>query len=107
LRAAADHPSPGDNPPLDRPCGDLSWEQDWPCLLPDLWRDVECVWNRENLVCLLAAGAASWLVHDTLDDDVEDYTARHPNRWGEGQEFFSALGNPGHHFAAIAAMYMI
>ncbi|MBI3462257.1 MAG: phosphatase PAP2 family protein [Planctomycetes bacterium] len=66
---------------------------------------MESLCTRENLIILLAAGGASWAVHDSLDDDVADNTRRHPHRWGDIQNVIAGIGNPPHHLAAIAALY--
>jgi membrane-associated phospholipid phosphatase len=87
----------------DRPA--LSVDRDLDTLACDFWHDVESVWTCENALFLLAAGAASLVAHESIDDDVAEWTGRHPNRWGKGQEFFSAIGNPGHHFTAIGMLY--
>jgi hypothetical protein len=78
---------------------------DWDRLPAEFFADVHSAYRHENLWLLLAAGGASYAIHKTVDDDVEDFYNEHPNRWGKGQEFFAAIGNPGHHFAAIASMY--
>ncbi len=83
----------------------LSFADDWDRLPAEFFADVHSAYRHENLWLLLAAGGASFAIHKTVDDDVEDFYNEHPNRWDKGQEFFAAIGNPGHHFAAIAGMY--
>jgi membrane-associated phospholipid phosphatase len=84
----------------------ITCQDDWDNLVPEFCRDVDAVLSCHNLGVLLAAGGVSYLVHETLDDDVADSFERHPNRWGKGQEFFAAIGNPSHHFAAIGGLYL-
>ena len=84
---------------------ELSLRNDWHCLRSDLWQDLDSLWTRDNVLVLLAAGGASWAIHETLDDDVADNTGRHPHRWGDIQNVIAGIGNPPHHFAAIAGLY--
>jgi len=86
-------------------CSPLNFHDDWDTLPSEFFGDLECAFNDRNLCVLLIAGGASYLVHETLDDEVEEGFHNHRNRWGKGQEFFAAIGNPGHHFAAIGGMY--
>jgi hypothetical protein len=79
---------------------------DWNCLLPELCHDVDALLNCHDLGVLLAAGGVSFLLHETVDDEVAESYERHPNRWGKSQDFFAAIGNPAHHFAAIGAIYL-
>ncbi len=83
----------------------LSLTDDWDRLPAEFFADVHSAYRCENMLLLLAAGGASYAIHKTVDDDVEDFYNEHPNRWDKGQEFFAAIGNPGHHFAAVAGMY--
>jgi membrane-associated phospholipid phosphatase len=78
---------------------------DWHNLPCDWLTDFYDVGTNKNLLILLAAGGASFAVHETLDDDVAEWTGRSENRWGKIQDVFGAIGNPGHHFIAIAGLY--
>ena len=72
---------------------------------PSLCRDVRETANWHNGLLLLAGGGASLAVRETLDDEVSDDTAGHPNRWGRGTDVLGAIGNPAHHLAATAVLY--
>ena len=87
-------------------CTPFSFEDDWNALPSEFCDDLESAFSDRNLCVLLVAGGVSYVVHETLDDDVERGFHNHRNRWGEGQEFFAAIGNPGHQFAAIGGMYL-
>lgn len=87
-------------------CTPLNFDDDWNSLPSEFCDDLESAFNNRNLCVLLVAGGASYLVHETIDDDVERGFHNHRNRWGKGQEIFAAIGNPGHHFAAIGGMYL-
>jgi hypothetical protein len=87
-------------------CSSLNFHDDWEALPSEFCNDLECAFNDRNLCVLLIAGGFSYLVHETLDDEVEEGFHNHRNRWGDGQEFFAAIGNPGHHFAVIGGMYL-
>jgi hypothetical protein len=54
---------------------------------------------------LLAAGGVSFAMHESLDDDLAENTARHPNRWGKAQNLFGGIGNPPHQLAGISGLY--
>jgi hypothetical protein len=84
----------------------LNCMDDWDNLVPEFCRDVDAVLNCHDLCVLLAAGGVSYVFHETIDDDVADGFERHPNRWGDAQEFFAAISNPSHHFAAIGGLYL-
>jgi hypothetical protein len=84
----------------------ISFADDCNNLVTEFCADVDAVFNCCNVGVLFVAGGISYLVHETLDDDVAEWYERHPNRWGKTQEFFAAIGNPGHHFAAISGLYL-
>lgn len=84
---------------------ELSWDSDKSLFLSEFRGDLESLCNRENALLLLAAGGVSYAVHESLDDDVAEYTARHPNRWGKAQDFFGGIGSPPHQLAAISGLY--
>jgi hypothetical protein len=92
--------------PVYAPYPPLNCWDDWNNLVPEFCHDVECVLNHKNLCVLLAAGGVSYLVHETLDDDVAEAYERNPNRWGKAQDVIGGFGNPAHHFAAIGGLYM-
>lgn len=84
---------------------ELSWNSDKSLFVSEFRDDLQSLCSRENAVMLLAAGGVSFAVHESLDDDVADNTARHPNRWGKVQNFFGGIGNPPHQLAAISGLY--
>jgi membrane-associated phospholipid phosphatase len=84
---------------------DLSWDADKSCFLSEFRGDLESLCTRENALLLVAAGGVSYTFHQSLDDDVAASTARHPNRWGDVQDFFGGVGNPPHQLAAISGLY--
>ncbi len=84
----------------------LNFRDDCDRLANEFFSDFESVFSHDNVLILLAAGGASFAIHETLDDDVAENVIEHKNRWGKGQEFFAGIGNPGHHFAAIAGLYL-
>jgi hypothetical protein len=59
----------------------------------------------ENVGTLAIAGGVSFALHETVDDDVAEFTAEHPNRWGKMQDVIGGLGNPLHHMAAAGGIY--
>ena len=84
---------------------DLSWPSDKASFLSDFRGDLESLGTHENALWLLGAGGISFAVHQSLDDDVAENTARHPNRWGKVQDSFGGVGNPPHQLAAISGLY--
>lgn len=81
------------------------WKRDIRRFPEELWQDAQRLANTRDAVILLVAGGAAITVHETLDDDIEEDFHRHGNRWGKFQDWMGAIGNPGHHFAAAAALY--
>lgn len=108
LTARVDEPcTAGCTPPardwlLEEP---LSAHRDFDDFGPSLGRDLQAHATWETVGLLLAGGAASLAVRETLDDDVDDWTAESPNRWGDVNDGLSVVGNPAHHFAAAAALW--
>ena len=84
---------------------DLSWHADKSNFLSDFRADLESLCTRENALLLLGAGSVSYAMHESLDDDVAENTARHRNRWGKTQNFIAGIGNPPHQLAAISGLY--
>lgn len=82
-----------------------SWNLDKARFVSKSLDDVESLCTRENALLLLAAGGVSYALHETVDNNVADYTARHPNRWGKVQDLFGGIGNPPHQLAAISGLY--
>ena len=83
----------------------FTFQEDWDKFMPEFCRDVEASFDCINIGVLLVAGGVSYVIHETLDDEVAESFERHPNRWGDIQEVFAAIGNPGYQFAAIGGMY--
>lgn len=84
---------------------DFSWAYDRSTFVSEFRGDLRSLFTRDNALLLLAAGGASYAVHQSLDDDVAAYTARHPNRWGGVQDIIGGVGNPPHQLAAISGLY--
>lgn len=87
-------------------CSSFSFHEDWCNLRSEFCEDVESAFNHQNLCVLLVAGGVSYVLHETLDDEVAEGFHRHPNRWGKTDEFFAGIGNPPHQFAAIGGLYL-
>jgi membrane-associated phospholipid phosphatase len=81
------------------------WQRDCADFLDVFCSDVKSVFSYENALTLLAAGGLSFAFHETLDENVADYTADHPNRWGKVQDVIGGIGNPLHHLAVASGMY--
>lgn len=59
-----------------------------------LWRDAKGVVNWNNGLVLAGAGAIAIALHETdADQEVRDWVAEHPNRWGRHTD--NVLGNLG------------
>jgi membrane-associated phospholipid phosphatase len=83
----------------------LCASRDFDDFVPSLGRDLGALATWHTAGILLAGGAASLAIRETVDDDVADWTAENPNRWGEINDVIGAVGNPGLHFAAAAALW--
>lgn len=83
----------------------FSWRSDRSQFASEFLGDLESLCTRDNALVLLAAGGASFAMHESLDDDIARNTAKHPNQWGKVQDFFGGVGNPLHHMAAASGLY--
>jgi PAP2 superfamily len=82
------------------------WGSDKADFLDVFCSDIEALCTRENALTLVVAGGVSLVFHETLDDDVADYTSDHPNRWGKIQDAIGGIGNPLHHLAFASGLYV-
>lgn len=75
----------------------------------DLWRDTKKVYTSvPNLIILGAAYGGSLAIQQTGPDRTIEDGLRHKDIFSDGaNETFSALGNPGTHFALAGAWYLI
>ncbi|HID23847.1 MAG TPA: phosphatase PAP2 family protein, partial [Planctomycetaceae bacterium] len=90
------------------PGGPSLWptvRQDVRSLFPSLWEDVRATLTWPNLLILGAAAGVSVAIHQDWDGKVRDYTAEHPDRWGEGSKFLGALGGPSVQLPVLFGTY--
>jgi hypothetical protein len=74
--------------------------------LPRLWHDsVGVVNNWNNLAILGVSLGGALAVRSELDQSVRNYTAEHPNRWGEGTQTIGKFGQVEYQLPVIAAAY--
>jgi hypothetical protein len=94
--------------PVHVPCAEAAdtwWQQDRAEFLEMLRQDVESIFTCRNAITLSVAAGASFAIHETLDDDIAENTAKNPNRWGKVQDVIGGIGNPLHHLAAASGLY--
>ena len=72
---------------------------------PQLFEDSRGIVNWPNGLMLGAAAGAAIAMRQNLDGDVREWTARHPERWGEGTEALGKLGEAPYQVPAILAVY--
>lgn len=85
--------------------GMLSFREDIGHAWYRLRDDVAGVAQPRNLAVLALAGAGAVAIHQDLDGEVRDYTARHPNQWGDGDKFLGDLGEPYVQAPVLAGLY--
>ncbi len=74
-------------------CKKLCFRCDLNNALPTLWSDAKGVPNWNNALILTAAGGAAYAMREGgVDQDVREWVANHPNRWGNGSQFLGKLG---------------
>lgn len=84
---------------------DFTFGDDFQSYGPQLCEDSRGIVNWHNGLMLgAAAGAAIAMRHD-LDDDVREWTAQHPERWGDGSEILGRFGEAPYQVPAILAVY--
>ena len=79
-------------------------------LLPTVWDDTKATFtNPWSIAGMLAAGAAGIALASTdADDTVEDHFTRHGSQLNSFWDSVGDVGgNPGTHFAAAGAMYIV
>jgi len=74
--------------------------------LPRLGRDALAVANWNNLAILGVALGGSLAVRGTLDGTVNNWTAEHPDRWGEGSKILGNFGVAQYQVPVILGAYV-
>ncbi len=74
--------------------------------LPRLGRDALAVANWNNLAILGVALGGSLAVRGTLDGTVNNWTAEHPDRWGEGSKILGNFGVAQYQVPVIFGAYV-
>jgi membrane-associated phospholipid phosphatase len=74
--------------------------------LPRLGRDALAVANWNNLAILGVALGGSLAVRGTLDGTVNNWTAEHPDRWGEGSKIIGNFGVAQYQVPVILGAYI-
>lgn len=74
--------------------------------LPRLGRDALAVANWNNLAILGVALGGSLAVRGTLDNSVNNWTAEHPDRWGEGSKIIGNFGVAQYQIPVILGAYI-
>lgn len=87
-----------DLPPIS--CVNDAW-----CFLPRVGHDALAVANWNNLAILGVALGGSLAVRGTLDSTVRNWTAEHPDRWGEGSKIIGDLGVAQYQVPVILGAY--
>ena len=70
-----------------------------------LLSDAKSIGTCRNAVLLTGAAALAIGLHQNVDGDVRENTARHAERWGATGETLGYLGHPGAQVPAMLALY--
>ncbi|MDA0833494.1 MAG: phosphatase PAP2 family protein [Planctomycetota bacterium] len=73
--------------------------------LPGLWNDTRAIVNWHNGAWILGATGIALALRADADDEVREYTAEHPDRWGEGSRVLGILGEVQWQVPAILFVY--
>ena len=74
--------------------------------LPRLGHDALAVANWNNLAILGVALGGSLAVRSTLDNTVNNWTAEHPDRWGQGSKIIGDFGVAQYQVPVILGAYI-
>ncbi len=74
-------------------CNELCFRCDLDHALPTLCSDAKGVLNWNNALILTAAGGVAYAFREGgVDQEVREWVADHPNRWGNGGQLLGKLG---------------
>lgn len=68
--------------------------------------DARAAATSRNALLLGGALAGAIVIHQDLDGEVREATARQPQRWGEGSEAIGHFGEAPYQIAALAGLYL-
>jgi membrane-associated phospholipid phosphatase len=75
------------------------------CFLPRLEHDAIGLANWNNAAILGVALGGSLAIRSELDDSVRNWTAQHPDRWGEGTKIIGNIGVAQYQVPVIIGAY--
>ena len=98
---------------VEVPCGTstglatqpISFRQDLHDFLGRLGGDAAGMADWQNAALVGAATAGAIAIHQNWDDDVRDYTAEHPKRWGHTSHMIGYFGHAQYHVPALLGLY--
>jgi hypothetical protein len=83
----------------------LTWNRDRKQMFSRLKHDVRGVVNRENAIILGAVLGGAIALRQDVDGEVRDYTARHPERWGQFSNLLGELGEVQVQIPVLLSLY--
>jgi len=87
-------------------CKELCFRCDLDNALPTLWSDAKGVLNWNNALILTAAGGVAYVFREEgVDQEVREWVADHPNRWGNGGQLLSNLGAVEYQVPVLLGVY--
>lgn len=78
---------------------------DFSTLLRNLDNDFLSLWELENVLFVGSGLGLSLGLRESVDEDVREYTARHPGRWGNFSDALVVLGNTETQIAGMSLLY--
>jgi len=88
---------------IDRP--PIRFTDDAWCFLPRLGHDAWGLVNWNDAIILGVALGGSLAIRSELDGSVRDWTAEHPDRWGEGSKIIGNFGVAQYQIPVILGAY--
>ncbi|WP_166830895.1 phosphatase PAP2 family protein [Thalassoroseus pseudoceratinae] len=83
----------------------ISFRQDLHDFLGRLGDDAVGMADWQNAALAGVATAGAIAIHQDWDDDVREYTAEHPKRWGHGSTVIGYFGHAEYHVPALLGLY--
>ena len=83
----------------------ITFRQDFHDFAGRLGDDAAGFWNWENAALTGVAAAGTIAIYQEWDDDVREYTEKHPKRWGQTTSTIGYFGHPEYHVPALLGLY--
>lgn len=94
-----------DESPIFAPTIRMQFRNDVRDFVPGVWDDTRAIVNWHNGAWILGATGIALALRADADDNVRDWTAEHPRRWGDGTKVLGELGDVKWQVPVLLAVY--